>query len=161
MTARDRRQVWAGVGIVSLLLPILGGLARSADHLPVAGSEPIAWHTDVNVAWTKARKQKQPLLILLSLEDCRYCRKMKTQTFTDPQLARRIRQGFVAVSLRARDHEKLVRKLGVEIYPTTAVISPEARLLGVIRGYADAEEVAQKLTSATRLAARLQRASRR
>jgi thioredoxin-like negative regulator of GroEL len=71
---------------------------------------------------------------------------MKTQTYEDAAVVGRIRQSYVAASINGPRQPDLARKLGVQVYPTTVILSPDARVLDSIRGYVPPAELQERLT---------------
>lgn len=52
----------------------------------------------------------------------------------------------------------LIKQLGVRVYPTTLIISPEGQLLGKIEGYADLKKFAPVVNTSL---ARMQKLAKR
>ena len=53
---------------------------------PVAAGDPIPWRTDYPTARKEAETKKLPLLVVIGSQDCFYCRKLESHTFTDPDI---------------------------------------------------------------------------
>ena len=124
-------------------------LAVSASG-PSAENAAIQWHSDPAKAHQLARQQNRPLLLLVTMDGCFYCTKMKQSTYQDAVVASEVADRFVAARIDAKGHRALVEKLGVEVYPTTVIVSPDYRVLDVIRGYVDSSRLRQRMTAATR-----------
>jgi thioredoxin-related protein len=103
------------------------------------------WHDDVDAAWNEARQHERPLLLFISTAGCRYCTMMQNGTFSDPAVAELITQGFVPAAVNADDVAWLVKSEKIASYPTTLVISREAKVIEHIRGYVKPAELKPRL----------------
>ena len=124
-------------------------LALSLFATPALASE-IHWHRDVNQAWAKSLKQKRPLLVVFTMPNCFYCTKLKKETLTDPTIADTVKTHFESVQIDGKKHPELMKKLGVEGYPTTLLITPAGEVAGRIEGYETPNELNPKLLSAVK-----------
>ena len=73
-------------------------------------------------------------------------RSLLDETFTDQKVIARVNEYFVPVVLDADENDRAVELLGIEAFPSTVVISPELNVLGRIRGFLPAPQMAQQLT---------------
>jgi thioredoxin-related protein len=112
-------------------------------HCPAAD---IAWHDNVDVAWKEAREQERPLLVFITTAGCRYCTMMHNVTFADPDVAALIDQGFVPAAVDAAAVDWLVQDQKISSFPTTLVISREAKVVDRIKGYLKPAEIKPRLT---------------
>ena len=156
---RDDRAV-----ILSLILSILmWGSTRAADSkspaaphslnsqvLPRAAEKAaeIQWLTDLPAASRALAEQRRSMILLLTRPGCTYCTRMKAETLQDTAVISRVNESFVAATLDGLRHADLTRKIGVRVYPTTAILSPEGRLLAVIHGYTDSASFLARLDEA-------------
>jgi protein disulfide-isomerase len=117
---------------------VAGQLTNPADQRVAAAAPDAAFtHVDVDAAWSDVESSRRPLLLFVSMNDCKFCDKMEAETFSHPDLARSIRQLFVTAKMMKELDPELVAQLGVRAYPTTLVISPEGELIARIEGFAD------------------------
>jgi protein disulfide-isomerase len=123
-------------------------LVRGTAGGSVAESE-IQWHADPAQAHALARRDGRPLLLLLTTDQCYYCSKMKLSTYRDRQVAADITDHFVAAQIDAKKHPLLTKKLGVKVYPTTVIISPDYRVIDLIAGCVDAGKLRVRMAAAT------------
>jgi len=124
-----------------------------APSLAAAGE--IAWHRDVNAAWQTAVDQQTPMLIFVSSPGCKYCKMMKRNTLSNPEIARQVNQSFVPVAIEANRAGRLVKDLGVRAFPTMLVISPEAVVVARIQGYVAPRELMRRLDATVRNGAQM------
>jgi protein disulfide-isomerase len=125
-------------GIV-LLCAVTAGAAEKRK------SANVSWHTDVSQAWQQTQKNRRPLLIFVTHENCAFCTKMKTGTFVDGRVTAKIQRGFVPLVVDASDKSPLLKELNVKAYPATFVVSPDAVVLDRIDGYVTPEALAKRL----------------
>ena len=105
----------------------------------------LKWGKDLKQAAAESQKTGKPILITFTASWCHYCHKLLDETFTDQKVIARVNEYFVPVVLDADENEKAVNLLGVEAFPSTVVISPELNVLGRIRGFHPAPQMAQQL----------------
>lgn len=118
---------------------------------PSIASE-IEWQRDIDAAWQRAQDEELPLLVFATRDHCRYCTLMKHNTYTDERLARQINGGFIPLVVDAGSEPEFMQELGVQVYPTTVVISPGATIVDRVRGYVQAAKMRQQLHEAQRRA---------
>jgi uncharacterized protein YyaL (SSP411 family) len=129
-------------------LVVAATLLASTAVARAASPAEIRWYGDPAEAHQLARQHERPLLLLLTTEGCFYCSKMKESTYRDQQVATDISKHFVAAQVDAKQHPVLAKKLGVKVYPTTVIISPDFKVMDVIRGYVDAKKLRLRMASA-------------
>ena len=95
----------------------------------------LAWHTDVNEAWNTTQRERRPLLVFITHDQCVYCTKMKNGTFAERGVVAAIMQSYVPLTVDGGGPSTLVKDLAITAYPTTFVISPEAVVIDRIEGY--------------------------
>ncbi len=123
--------------VATLVLLVMFQSAGSAAELK--------WGSDLKKAAAESQKTGKPILITFTASWCHYCHKLLDETFTDQQVVARVNEYFVPVVLDADENEKAVNLLGIEAFPSTVVISPELNVLGRIRGFHPAPQMAQQL----------------
>ena len=125
-------------------------LLACVAHARSGPQAEIPWHADPVQAHQLARQQERPLLLLLTTSGCHYCTKMKQSTYRDRRVATDITDHFVAARIDAKKHPVLTKKLGVTAFPTTVIISPDYKVVDVIRGYVDARKLRTRMAVAAR-----------
>jgi thioredoxin-related protein len=137
----------------ALLLPLL----MSFVTVTLIGERSLAeemrlegWKTSHQEAWRAAQAQQRPMLMYITTSNCVYCRKMVQETLSEDHVAHDIQANFVPVSLTAQGNRLLVRRLRVQSYPTTVIISPRSVVLDYISGFVGPEEMHTRLTMAAR-----------
>ena len=129
------------------LIVVVSVRQADADNLAKPPAK-IQWHQNVDSAWKRSRDQSRPLIVFVTHPGCSYCTKMKSQSFTDREVINKVHTSFVAASISSETSPALMNKLQVTIYPTTVVISPDAKVVTRIGGYVSAGELRTKLAAA-------------
>jgi thioredoxin-related protein len=109
-------------------------------------AQDIRWSTDVRTAWQTAQKANRPLLLFVTSDHCPYCRKMKSETLSDPTVTRHLRDSYVPVVVSA-DSSRTATQLRINSVPTTVVILPNGRIADRIEGYVSAQKLEARLQS--------------
>jgi len=115
-----------------------------------ASADEIAWRSDLRTAWSEAQEQHRPLLVFITRDDCPYCTKMKQSTYLDAHIVERVDEGFIPVVVDSAVEEKFVHDLKVSAFPTTVLISPDAKILDRIKGFVEPEKFDARLVAAER-----------
>lgn len=108
----------------------------------------VEWVADADKAWETMVREKRPLLIYVTMPRCHYCAVMQEQTYRNPQVVQEINKSFVCLTVHGAEARDLVKSLGITIFPTTVVISPEKKVLLQIDGYLPADKFKQRLATA-------------
>ncbi|NOZ39662.1 MAG: thioredoxin family protein [Planctomycetes bacterium] len=149
-----RMTQWGAAIVVLSQVPILAAepvvlpsVAKPplVSDLPVVQPRPLFQHTTYPAAWRAAQKSNRPILVYVSMPNCHFCEKMKSQVFRLPRVRNLVSSSFETVSAGRYTHAKLVEKLRVKWYPTTVLVGPNNKILDVIEGYADANQFQQRL----------------
>lgn len=139
------------------LAAVVGGLLCVAAAGAAEPAKPkIEWKTNLWDAYTLAVKEKKPLVVYFYADGCEWCDKMGDTLADDSVQKFADRAVFVRVN-GDKDEDvkgnvgKLMTQLGVERYPTVAVVQPfpdKLVDLGRVRGYFPAEKFAPRLEQA-------------
>ena len=132
--------------IVAATVPLVEASLAVAEGPEMAAA--IFWRDKVNDAWKNVRADR-PLLLYVTLDGCGYCRKMENHTYTDPRVIEDITGRFVAARIDRQSDPKLVKQLGIRIYPTTFIINHESKVIDAISGYVSPEQLRTRLAKAT------------
>lgn len=117
--------------------PAAAGASAGRGALPAsARATPIAWH-DLRSGLALARDSGKPLLVTVETSWCPYCKKMHTQTWAAPRVARRL-DAVVAVRVDAEDGEDgsaLAARYGVRGFPTQLLLDEDGALFARADGF--------------------------
>ncbi|MCR5151597.1 MAG: thioredoxin family protein [Prevotella sp.] len=128
-----KRRPWLSIaaGIVSIafaiyMIPGIGGAPCKlvSAFTPPMSTQRLHWYkgeevkarfTDYDEAMTAAKKEKKPVLIDFTGYGCVNCRKMEAAVWTDSEVAHRLRNDFILVSLYVDDKTHLDSVMTVTI----------------------------------------------
>jgi len=116
----------------------------------IAFGAEIHWNDSYDQALLKAKKENKPLMVLITSETCRYCRKLEATTLQDESVIAKINTHFQTVHV-TKDKSIYPKTLTTKMVPTTYFIDPRtAKVLYSIPGFWDAEDYNSILDDATR-----------
>lgn len=107
--------------------------------LSVWGAE-ITWNNSYASALEKAKKEDKPLMVLITSEQCRWCRKLEATTLQDEEIVSRINSKFQAVNV-IKDKSVYPKNLTAKMVPMSYFLNPKTgKILYSIPGYWDHED---------------------
>ena len=110
-------------------------------------ADGIQWYVDLDEAWKSTCESGRPMLLFVTLEKCAYCVKMKNGTYNDDGVVSAITDTFVPAQVDGRQFEELVVRLGIRVYPTTVIISPDREVIDRVNGYVSAKVLQARLAT--------------
>lgn len=125
------------------LMLLVAGSAAGAGEPPGKN-----WHQDWTSAWKDSQTRGRPILFFVTMEHCHYCDKMCRETYRDDKVLEQLEREFVLASIDSDRYPNLVRKLNVEMFPTTVIVSPDARVIDSMSGYVGPERLRVRLQAA-------------
>ncbi|MDP1784791.1 MAG: DUF255 domain-containing protein [Sulfuricurvum sp.] len=115
----------------------------------VFGAE-ITWNSSYDEALLKAKKEAKPLMVLITSEQCRWCRKLENTTLQDEEIISRINAKFQAVNI-TKDKSIYPKNLSAKMVPMSYFIDPSnGKVLYSIPGYWGSEDYNSILDDALR-----------
>ncbi|MFN9717524.1 MAG: thioredoxin family protein [Planctomycetota bacterium] len=115
-----------------------------------APADEIPWSTNLDASLQQARTSGKPVLMEFTASWCVYCKRMEKTTFTDPQVAQLIREGFVAVRVDADQNKALVTDLQIKGLPAILVVTADLQIIERISGFQTPEVLLPKLQNVLR-----------
>lgn len=116
----------------------------------VFGAE-IAWNDTFAEAQAKAKKESKPMLVLITSEQCRWCRKLEATTLQDEAVIARINSQFKAVHV-TRDKSVYPKNLSAKMVPMSYFLDGDGKVIYSIPGYWPSEDYQSILDDALRKA---------
>ncbi len=101
--------------------------------------------TSIEKAWNRSKQQKQPLLVMFTSDNCKFCKKMLAETFGHPAIEQMLASNTQTVLAHKDDYEALVKKLGIRGYPSSVLISPKGDVLEFVEGFLPPKEFAARV----------------
>ncbi len=116
------------------------------------GGEPrgVAWRTDLEQARAESAATDKPLWIQFTGPWCHFCHKMDREVFSAEGIGAASRRSFIAVKLRADEHEQLALAYGFSALPASLILNPKGEVVTLRQGFADVEEFGGFLDDALR-----------
>lgn len=103
------------------------------------------WQSDVDAAWKQAKESGRPLVMFITTDGCFFCDKMQKETFKDAVVAKELENGFVPVAVHARKNLALVQRMGIGAFPTTVIISKDAKIIAAMPGFVSGVQMRESL----------------
>lgn len=94
----------------------------------------INWNTNFAEAQAKAKKESKPMLVIITTEQCRWCRKLEATTLEDPAIIQQINTRFSPVHV-TRDKSVYPKNLTAKMVPMSYFLDPEGKVLYSMPGY--------------------------
>ncbi|QAY58606.1 thioredoxin domain-containing protein [Microbacterium protaetiae] len=109
--------------------------AAASPYLRAHADNPVAWYPWGAEAFDEAARREVPVLISIGYSTCHWCHVMARESFEDPDTARELNNGFVAIKVDREEHPDVdeaylaaasafTRNLG---WPLTVFATPEGR----------------------------------
>lgn len=114
----------------------------------VFGAE-IIWNDTFAEAQAKAKKESKPMLVLITSEQCRWCRKLEATTLQDESIIERINTQFKAVHV-TRDKSVYPKNLSAKMVPMSYFLDGDGKVIYSIPGYWPSEDYQSILDDALR-----------
>ncbi|KFN40112.1 MAG: hypothetical protein JU82_04565 [Sulfuricurvum sp. MLSB] len=119
-----------------------------AMPLWLMGAE-INWNSSFAEAQVKAKKESKPMLVIITTEQCRWCRKLEATTLEDDTIISTINSKFSAVHV-TRDKSVYPKNLTAKMVPMSYFLDPNGKVLYSMPGYWPTEDYQSILNDALR-----------
>ncbi|MDP3586614.1 MAG: thioredoxin family protein [Sulfuricurvum sp.] len=83
----------------------------------------IMWNSSYEQALVKAKKEGKPLMVLITSETCRWCRKLESTTLQDDEIVSRINTSFQVVNV-TKDKSIYPKNLTAKMVPMSYFVDP-------------------------------------
>ncbi|MBF4625669.1 thioredoxin domain-containing protein [Clavibacter sp. VKM Ac-2872] len=78
-----------------------------SPYLQSHADNPVDWRPWGEEAFAEARRRDVPVLVSVGYSTCHWCHVMARETFSDPALASRLNDGFVAIKVDREEHPEV------------------------------------------------------
>ncbi|ADR33407.1 hypothetical protein Sulku_0741 [Sulfuricurvum kujiense DSM 16994] len=109
----------------------------------------VAWNDTYEQAQAKAKKESKPLMVLITSEQCRWCRKFEATTLQDEDVITKLNTKFVSVHV-TRDKSNYPKNLTAKMVPMHYFLNGEGKVIYSIPGYWPADDYQSILDDALR-----------
>jgi len=110
------------------------------------------WYKDWDAGMAAAKKENKPVIVDFYADWCKFCIKMDKETFTAPEIKKRLSNDWIAIKIDTEDnsktatfdgktmnHQELVRHFGVTGFPTYHFIDKTSKPIYPYPGYVPKE----------------------
>lgn len=99
----------------------------------------INWNANFAEAQAKAKKESKPMLVIITSEQCRWCRKLESTTLEEPSIVNQINSRFSAVHV-TRDKSVYPKNLTAKMVPMSYFLDSDGKVLYSMPGYWSSED---------------------
>ena len=125
-----------------ILLALLAATLIGAD---------ITWQETFAHAQAKAKKESKPMLVIITTEQCRWCRKFEATTLSDDEIISKINTQFVPLHV-TRDKSVYPKTLSAKMVPMSYFLDESGKVLYSMPGYWPVDDYQSILDDALRKA---------
>ena len=102
------------------------------------GADEIKWSHDYHKALIQAKKENKLVYVLITSDDCRWCRKFEQTTLIDMDIEDKLEEEYITIQL-SRDHHKIPAKFKTSPVPRHYFLDQKGDILYDTLGYRNAE----------------------
>ena len=106
--------------------------------LSLFGAE-IDWAHSYAQAQERAKKEHKNILLLITTESCRWCRRMEATTLQDDAVVKRLNAEYVALHV-TRDKDEYPKELVAQRVPMSYFLKPDGEVIHDMMGYWNVED---------------------
>ncbi|MEP6914219.1 MAG: DUF255 domain-containing protein [Acidobacteriota bacterium] len=92
-------------------------------------SNAVAWLPWSGGAFARARAERKPVLLSISVAWCHSCREMDRTSYADPFIATFINERFIPIRVDADERPDISERYSLGGWPTTAFLTPDGAIL--------------------------------
>jgi uncharacterized protein YyaL (SSP411 family) len=111
----------------------------------VCAAAEINWQSYSSAAFAKAQKQHRMVLLFGKASWCPWCRRMKSETFTDSTVVSLINQYYVPVMIDIDSDPSIADRYNISVVPANVIMSGNYKVIDSKTGYISAREMASFL----------------
>jgi uncharacterized protein len=116
--------------------PVSRLAGSSSAYLRAAAEQAIDWHPWGTEPFELARRTGRPILLDIGAAWCHWCHVMDETTYADPEVARLLHEGFVAVKVDRDEHPEIDRRYQRQVgaiageggWPLTGFLTPDGEV---------------------------------
>ncbi|TWT82860.1 thiol:disulfide interchange protein precursor [Planctomycetes bacterium CA13] len=113
-------------------------------------SAEIRWNNSIESTIESARASRKPILVFVTTDWCHFCKKMKQETWSAPNVSVPISQHFETLILDGDRNKEVVNKMGLKSFPVTLLYTPDGHFVDQQNGYMSTAKVMTWLNSKLR-----------
>ncbi len=132
--------------ITVVALVAIGAFAvLSAKTTPVISDKEhtyvgdLVWLNSYEAGLEKAKQENKPVLLYFWATWCKFCRKLNTEVFPDPEVNSLLRERFVLVAINIDQNKEIPQKYGVQYPPAEIFVDADGNVITKVMGYTPKE----------------------
>jgi len=94
----------------------------------------IPWEKDLSTAFSKAKSENKIVMVMAVSQGCRWCKKMKKETLSNPEIAKKLEKYVLVMADRETENEKKQLPPFKHV-PIIFFMTHEKETLDNLRGY--------------------------
>lgn len=102
-------------------------------------SAELEWAESYQAGLERAKKENKSIYLLVTSEQCRWCRKLEATTLQDDEVIRRIEEKFVPVHV-TRDKDDYPSYIKAKMVPMNFFLNSDGRVFHSMPGYWNVED---------------------
>lgn len=100
----------------------------------------LPWHSDIDTAFTIAAKENKFVIIMVGEDYCKWCTKMKDNTFTDPRIKEKLEK-YTLVSVKRSDKSSIKHVPSFDgTIPSLFFMHSSREMIEPVVGYFEADD---------------------
>lgn len=100
----------------------------------------LPWHSDIDTAFTIAAKENKLVIIMVGEDYCKWCTKMKDNTFTDPRIKEKLEK-YTLVSVKRSDKSAIKHVPSFDgTIPSLFFMHANREMIEPVVGYFEADD---------------------
>ncbi len=99
----------------------------------------LTWYNTFEEGQKVALEQDKPMLVYFWAIWCKFCEKMHTEVYPDPEINKILKEDFVLVAVDLDINKKDAQAFGIQYPPSELFVTPEGEIINKIGGYTPKE----------------------
>jgi len=113
-------------------------IAINYSHPSNQSHDNVKWQTDLNTALQEAKNTNKAVFIDFYSDSCSWCKKLDTDTFSDPSVYEKINQNYIPVKINTFLNPDLSSKYKIYGIPTLVILNSNGEEIKRQEGYVPA-----------------------
>ena len=119
-------------------------LISDANYTYISG---LRWYNTYEAGQEVALKENKPMLVYAWAIWCKFCKKMHTEVYPDPQVSKMLTEDFVLVAIDLDTNKEDANRFGISYPPYLLFLTPDGQRITDIPGYIPANELTNILNT--------------